>query len=72
MNKMFLKKGTLRILFSDIVLSNFFTFKQMPPHFSFLFSSEKNSFKNLANLDEIGRKSTFCSIGVLKWWRNAN
>ena len=63
---MFLKKGILRILFSDIFSCNFFILKHVLPNFSFQLSSEKNSFKNLANLDEIGRKSTCWSIGVVK------
>jgi hypothetical protein len=63
---MFLKKGTCRILFSDIVLINFFTLKQMPPHFSFQLSSEKTHSRILPILRKLVGK---VPVGVMEEWK---
>jgi hypothetical protein len=64
---MFLKKGTWRILFSDIFLSNFFILKHVPPNFSFQLYSEKTLSRILPILRKLVGKAP---VGVLEWWSN--
>jgi hypothetical protein len=63
-NKIFLKRGILRILFSDIFSCNFFTFRQVPPMFSFLLSSEKTHTRILPILTKLVGKAP---VGVFEW-----
>jgi hypothetical protein len=64
---MFLKKGTCRILFSDIFFSNFVILKHVPPNFSFQLSSEKTLSRILPILTKLVGKAP---VGVLGWWSN--
>ena len=65
---MFLKKGTLRILYSDIFFSNFFIIKDLSSQSLISVPQRKISFKNLANLEENDRKNIAWSNGVLEYW----
>ena len=66
-SKMFLKKVTLRILYSDIFLCNFPIFKQEPPNFSFQLSREKSLSRILPILSKLVGK---ISVGVLEDWKH--
>ena len=68
-NKMFLKKATLRILFSDILLSNFFILKHAPPNFSSQLFREKTHSRILPILSILVGKE---HIEVMELRSNGN
>jgi len=65
-NKMFLKKGTFRILLSDSFFINFVMFKNWPPNFSFQLASENTLSRILPILRKLVGKAHFWSIGVVE------
>ena len=64
---MFLKKGIFRILFSDIVLSNFCNLKHPSPNFLFQHFSEKTLSRILPILTKLVGKAP---VGMMEWWSN--